>query len=640
VSDNNQIDTIPVVDVDQAFPAMVDHTAMTNGASGPDDVGPQVNSALRDLLGWRPRVEDPKAFVDALTASFRLVTVQGHIEAQFVPRGYAVQADLGAVSGGQASLYRRALIVRSEIVRILDGLVSLRPDSDPQDMEAYRTLVRGAIERLVDELGMAGGPRVEVVDNYFQSLTGSAEPGPGTTADTVAGQLGALRDRFGLIDANVNTVEEEGIRTSFWTLVDMVVDLQTSWHRQRKNFTGGAGQGFIGTELILLSRFMEAAADQVDELETVFDSLLLNKTERRTVYLDTETLLTLDGLLMWLRSFLGEEGRRIAEDTGRDGIVSTLAPTLIEIFRTFKKLADKVGTEHNVITYLPASCCADLPAALHAARSRIAIASTCRLLKELLKTAQRIGRYPAVVLTNVLIREVYGRTGIYEVEFRGFNIRPTFLPAFIKQPLPKLQNGATREIGIEDTVRSLHDSATADDEGLVGFFDINDFPQPATGTEDAPQSLRSVVTNLLRGRGGWISVPAEDLAIAVIDGELGRVIYAPEPVTWPVLLPANTPVAEPDENRWKDIPGDDTFSNVPSVKQVVYEPPPPYSDPDDGDDGGDPDTDPDGDYPDDGGDGHRAARTREVRGHARARKAARKAPAKKAAAKKAAAKHV
>jgi hypothetical protein len=300
-----------------------------------------------------------------------------------------------------------------------------------------------------------------------------------------------------------------------------------------------------------------------------------------------------------------------------------------------------------------------------------------------------------VVLTNVLIREVYGRTGIYEVEFRGFNIRPTFLPAFIKQPLPKLQNGATREIGIEDTIRSLHDSATADDEGLVGFFDINDFPQPARGTDDAPQSLRSVVTNLLRGRGGWISVPAEDLAIAVIDGELGRVIYAPEPVTWPVLLPANTPVAEPDENRWKDIPGDDRFSNVPSVKQVVYEPPSDNDDNDDNDDDGDNgdngdddngdngdddngDNGDNGDYDDgdngdngdndngdddegddgdndngdDNGDDNGEARNRQVRERAPvkkvvgstpakkapAKKAAKKAPAKKAAAKKVAAK--
>ena len=59
------------------------------------------SAAFRDVLGWRPRVGDPKAFVDALAASFRLAAVEGHIVAEYVPRGYAVQADLGAVTGGR-----------------------------------------------------------------------------------------------------------------------------------------------------------------------------------------------------------------------------------------------------------------------------------------------------------------------------------------------------------------------------------------------------------------------------------------------------------------------------------------------------------------------------------------------------------
>ena len=188
-------------------------------------------------------------------------------------------------------------------------------------------MARSAAERLVDEIGTAGGPRVEVdrqlfpfADRYRQATRSGATP------DTVAGQLGALRDRFGLIDANVNTVEEEGIRTSFWTLVDMVDrPAECVGLAQRGAFTGGAGTGFIGTELILLSRLMEATTDQVDELELVFDSVLISKSERRTLVIQSTTNLTLDGLLLWMRSFLGEEGRRIVEETGRDGIVSALA---------------------------------------------------------------------------------------------------------------------------------------------------------------------------------------------------------------------------------------------------------------------------------------------------------------------------
>jgi hypothetical protein len=574
---------------------MADHrNGVASGSSVSGDVAPQVNTVLRDVLGWRPRVEDPKAFVDALTASFRLITVQGHVEAQFVPRGYAVQADLGAVSGGQASLYRRALISRTEILRILDGLTPLRSDGDVQDMEAYRALVRSAAERLVDEIGTAGGPRVDVIDNYFRTLTGTVEPQDDATADTVAGQLGAMRDRFGLIDANVNTVEEEGIRTSFWTLVDMVIDLQNAWDSQRGAFTGDSGKGFIGTELILLSRLMEATADQVDELESVFDSVLIGKSERRTLVLDSSTNLTLDGLLLWMRSFLGEEGRRIVEETGRDGIVSTFTPTVIKLSAVFEKLQKRVsgggyhimnnGQKIPIIHVLPVSCNAKLPAGMRSARSRIAVASTCRLLKELVTTARRIGRYPAVVLTDVILSSVYGRADVIEVEFRGFNLRPTYLPAFIKHSAPALKPTAGKAGGgvpDKNIVYALRDSATADDGSLTGLFRISDLESALD-----PQLLSVAVAPFKKNTQGAytpfsISLPAEDQRLAVIDGELGDVIHAPKPVTWPSMRGAHKPVSGKVYTRWETVPRDEMFSNQPSEAiidpDLVDAPPPPAS---------------------------------------------------------------
>jgi hypothetical protein len=81
----------------------------------------------------------------------------------------------------------------------------------------------------VEALGAAGGPSARLVDACFGDLIGQQPPTGQPSADTIGGQLGALRERFGLVDANVNTVEEEGIRTSFWTLVDLITDLQTAW---------------------------------------------------------------------------------------------------------------------------------------------------------------------------------------------------------------------------------------------------------------------------------------------------------------------------------------------------------------------------------------------------------------------------
>jgi len=273
---------LPVVEVDQAFPLLTTEAAARGGAqsTAATDQAPAVTAAIRDVLGWRPRTQDTRAFTAALDASFQLDRVEGHIEARYVPRGFAIQADLGGVTGGQASLYTRAQAAHQQITRILDALKPLRPDSDPEDCEAYRGLVRDSVRQIVGELGMPGGPRVELVDSAFSVLTGqqfggqqgfsagAPPPGaqqmvvarrgpivgpapvslapPGTTVDDIPGQLGALRDRFGLTDDNVNTVEEEKIRTAFLTLVDLIVDLQQSWQQQRVAFGSDVGRASWG----------------------------------------------------------------------------------------------------------------------------------------------------------------------------------------------------------------------------------------------------------------------------------------------------------------------------------------------------------------------------------------------------------
>jgi hypothetical protein len=546
--------------------------------------------AVRDVLGMRPRTQDPKAFLDALRASFNLRMLEGHVVADYVPRGAAVMSDLGAVTGGQASLYRRATMARAEILRILDGLTALRPDADPEDMASYRTLVRDSVQRLVDELGNPGGPRVQMVDMYFAGLTGSATPIAGVDADNVPGQLGALRDRFGLTDDNSNTVDDEAVRTSFWTLVDLVTDLQASWATQKVNFSSQAGQGFLGTDLILLSRLMEAAVDQVDELERVLDSVLIAESERRTIMLDSDKGLTLDGLLTWLRTFLGDEGRRIAQDTGRDGIVAALAPMAVAIVTTFRTvLADKVerlaivaanGAMATVQTqaeaaaqdrswpvlYLPVSCCEPLPAGMSSARVRVAVAGLCRLLTQLAKTAQRIGRFGRPILFNVTFRPVFGRSNAVEVDVRGINLRPSYIPAFVKHPVPAEDECRLDELAPGSLILPLTDSSSADEDSMVAIFETEaitllheSFAAGVQWVDDVGFSADTL------GPGGF-TVPAEALPLAVIDGERGVAILAPQPYTWPRLRPAMLPVeaAEGAKRGWAGIPQDDRFNTVPT----------------------------------------------------------------------------
>lgn len=541
INQNADDSTIPVVDVDQVFPAMPDSGSAPSKGSGPDQT-PAVRAAIRDVLGIRSRTEDPKAFTDALRSVFRLDRVEGHIEARYVPRGYAVQADLGAVTGGQASLYRRAMLSRTEALRILDGLTPLRTDGDPQDMDAYRTIVRNAIQTLVDEIGAPGGPRVTMVDSYFNGLTG------GLTAvdpDSVGGQLGALRERFGLVDSNVNTIEEEGVRTAFWTLSDMIDNLRQAWLNERVRFSGAAGQGFLGTELILLSRLMEAAADQVTELETVLDSVLIPVTERRTITLEDSSNMTLDGLLSWLSSFLSDEGRRLAQDAGRDGIVAGLAPTAAALYEAFRRLvADPTDASDRTlrhgdqdccpVRYLPTSCCTRWPAGMYAARVRVAVASLCRLLRELARRAQLVGRWAGVILIDVSVSlmdrepEKYG-VPVANVEFRGVNLRDTFIPAFVP-PERRLtpEDCRLENLDPRGLILPLPGSWTSDEESISALFRVSDI-EPIMGEADIWVSTEGVIA------------PASDVPIAVVDSETGQVVHAPVPATWPRLFAAATP---------------------------------------------------------------------------------------------------
>jgi hypothetical protein len=575
---------LPVVEVDQAFPLLTTDGA-TRGGNQPaaaTDQAPAVSAVIRDVLGWRPRREDTKAFTAALGASFQLYWVQGHREARYVPRGFAVQADLGGVTGGQASLYTRAQAAHGQITRLLDALKPLRPDSDPEDCEAYRTLVRDSVNQVVSELGMPGGPRVELIDSAFAVLTGQqfgrapgAQPGtgsretdlvagyihdgeiqlapPGTTVDDIPGQLGALRDRFGLTDDNVNTVEEEQVRTSFLTLVDLVVDLQDSWSKQREAFGDDAGRGFLGTELVLINRLMAAAAEQVDELEAVLDSALVSSAERQTVLLDKRTRLTLDGLLTWMRAFLTKDGPRIARDTGRDGLTTSFTPTVLALQRALgTTLVAQLGIRSpgsGIISYLPLGCFTQLPPGMHAARTKIAVSGLCGLLERLADAAARIGRFTGAVLIDVVVTPVGDlslpafhqdstaeASTFVRVEVRGLHLRPSYVPAFVAQGVDarRLRLGRLR-LG-EDLILPVSGSASANADSVVAIF----------SQELLPTALRN-----LDLRDGAVFA-ASEIPLTLVDGEVGRIVNAPPVTTWPAMRPASIPDDRPGRSTYWD----------------------------------------------------------------------------------------
>src|SRR5262245_4040263 len=68
-----------------------------SGASAGGSLTRAAQGAIRDLLGWRYRANDPKGFMAALTKAVDLKDVEGHTEFTWKARPVMVQADMGEV---------------------------------------------------------------------------------------------------------------------------------------------------------------------------------------------------------------------------------------------------------------------------------------------------------------------------------------------------------------------------------------------------------------------------------------------------------------------------------------------------------------------------------------------------------------
>jgi hypothetical protein len=324
----DNVATYPVLTQETGI-AMVPSSPGAGPAGAGAPIGQIVERELREALAWRPRKSDPSGFVAALTQAFTCTEVEGRTECTWTPRSFAVQADIGAVTGAQASIYTRAKVALDQSVPLLEGLSPLRSDADDEDVDATRAVVGAQLKELVDELGIQGGPRVQRADVLFELLLGTP---PGTTLTDpakVGGKLGELRDEFGMDREEVNTVEEEQNLTNFLILVDYVNSLKASWDSQRGFFDRVGSDVFLGTQLLLLSRGLAVLSESVQETYLAMDSVFMGAAERQTTELlfDDDSPMFVADLLDWVGRFASEEAPRLIRDGGKAG-VSAFFPTI------------------------------------------------------------------------------------------------------------------------------------------------------------------------------------------------------------------------------------------------------------------------------------------------------------------------
>jgi hypothetical protein len=316
---------------------------------------------ITNILGWKPKDDDAKGFVGALTQSFCRKDVEGHVEATWTPRTYAVQTDLsGGITGAQASLYLRAKEAMDQSLPLLDGLYALNPDSDPEMVTALKGLVRSQITELTGEMGFPGGPRISRANEYFRLLLGvklpikASIPSPHVASDPdqIGGNLARLRKELQLqsFSKYVNSIEDEQNITNYRILSDYLTSLAQSWVNNLQFFGLNTQHAFLGSQLVLLSRQLSVVADTVDEVRFTLDSVFIGAAERQTLQLEfaKDPAMFVEDLLAWTQTFAKDEGPQLIQNSGKLGVGDGFLPII-------KKLNKLVGEARNPLqqTKLP-----------------------------------------------------------------------------------------------------------------------------------------------------------------------------------------------------------------------------------------------------------------------------------------------
>ena len=415
------IQSYPILTKEIGYPSAPGQ-GTAGGGAGTAPLKGLVENAIRDVLGWRPKTSDPKAFLASLSQSFKSDEARGVTTWTWTPRTYAVQADMTAITGAGEPLPSRQggpRPVPPAAGRTLHARPVLRPS---QDAEATRAIVRSALVGLVNELGTIGGPRVQRVDDYFRILLDySPNPAPEvevpeaptttnmtecinpigcskpktltlTDPEQVDGQLGTLGDRFGLKSGNVNTIEEEQNLTNYFILVNYVDTLKLSWDSDRTKFDRNPANtnAFLGTQQVLLLQSLAVLAESVQQAYFILDSLFMGPEERRMTFVEMGrgSQLSLAELLEWVDQFSSEEGRSLIQDGGKDGVISLL-PTVVRLQQLVDRALDQARTPSNNPTH-----------AFHSSRSCNALEELSVYLKKTAELAAQIQRPSTKPLTQ------------------------------------------------------------------------------------------------------------------------------------------------------------------------------------------------------------------------------------------------
>jgi hypothetical protein len=331
------------------------------GAGGaPGGLAQVASRAIGDVLGWKTNSTDAKGFVGALTQSFTLTEIEGHIESKWNPKSYTVQTDLaGGITGAQASLYTRAQVAQEKCLPLLDGLYALDPRADPEYINALREMAKSQICEIVKQFGVVP-PSILRVNTYFEILLGvpaksliteehlllEAEHHHKETnvwtmsnPDMIGGTLGNIRDIYGIYfqkngrdNPLSNSVDDEQDITNFRVISDYMTSLLMTWLSNVEYFRLSTHKmpAFLGTQLILIGRQFNVVAETVNEVRFALDSVFIGPNERQQLLLEFHhsPAMYLEDVLTEIEGTVTDEGPRLIKDGGRIALYNNVRPVL------------------------------------------------------------------------------------------------------------------------------------------------------------------------------------------------------------------------------------------------------------------------------------------------------------------------
>jgi len=384
----------------------------TSGTGAAQGLGQIASRAIGEALGWKPNATDAKGFVGALTQSFSLTEVEGHIESKWNPRSYTVQTDLaGVISGAQASLYARAKVAQDNCLPLLDGLYPLDPTADTEFVKALRDMAKSQITEIVNQFGVVP-PSILRVNTYFRILMGadhfrfSDEPRVEADPDKIRGTLGSLRDTYGIYfllkgrdNEFNNSVQDEQNITNFRMISDYMTSLLQSWLANGKYFMLSTTRmpAFLGTQLVLISRQLGVIAETVNELRFALESVFIGPNERQTLLLEFDDhwelpAMYLEDVLTEIESSVTDELPRLIKDGGRIAITNNLLP----VVQTLMNMVQGAKDPQNIDA---------LPDGFSTARVRHTLDDLSDQLTQLFTQGQQVGmRIPEPLELEVELR--------------------------------------------------------------------------------------------------------------------------------------------------------------------------------------------------------------------------------------------